>query len=242
MRAAASGVLFLVFLLIAPKRGGAEEILRLLGDQATEEGLPQGWKPLTFPRIPRHTDYRLVVEEGRPMIRAVSFQSASGLYHPLDLDPQAAPILSWCWKINRVIADGDETRKRGDDYAARIYVTFRFDPGRASFWERTKFGMMKQLYGEYPPKGAINYIWANRLPKGETIANAYTDRARMVAVESGGERAGEWVCERRDLYQDYLNLFKEPPPRLSGVAVMTDTDDTGEEAIAFYADLTLQAK
>ncbi len=220
----------------------AEEQIQLLADRQGERGLPAGWRPLTFQRISRHTDYQLSEEDGRPVIRAVSRQSASGLIHPLDLDPRLYETLSWCWKVDRIISKGDETQKKGDDYAARVYVTFRFDPDKATFWERTKFSVLKKIYGEYPPKAAINYIWANRLPKGEAIANAYTDRAQMVAVESGQERVGKWVCQARSLYADYRWLFKEEPPRLSGIAVMTDTDDTGEEASAFYAELVLKAK
>ena len=233
--------LLLLPLLPSPN-ATAEEPIVLLTDRAGEGGLPEGWRPLTFPRISRHTDYQLIEEAGRPVIRAVSRRSASGLVHPLDLDPRVHEVLSWCWKIDRIISKGNETEKKGDDYAARIYVTFRFDPDQASLWERTKFGVLKKIYGAYPPKAAINYIWANRLPKGEAIPNAYTDRARMVAVESGGERVGQWVCQARSLYADYRWLFHEEPPRLSGIAVMTDTDDTGEEATGFYKDLFLEAK
>lgn len=233
-----------VFLLpfLPIQNAGAEEPIDLLTNRQGESGLPEGWRPLTFQRISRHTDYQLMEEEGRPVIRAVSRQSASGLIHPLDLDPRRYETLSWCWKVDRIISKGDEAQKKGDDYSARVYVTFRFEPDKATFWERTKFRMLKRIYGDYPPKAAINYIWANRLPKGEAIPNAYTDRARMVAVESGGERVGQWVCQARSLYADYRWLFNEEPPRLSGIAVMTDTDDTGEEASAFYADLVLKAK
>lgn len=233
-----------VFLLpfLPIQNAGAEEPIDLLTNRQGESGLPEGWRPLTFQRISRHTDYQLMEEEGRPVIRAVSRQSASGLIRPLDLDPRRYETLSWCWKVDRIISKGDEAQKKGDDYSARVYVTFRFEPDKATFWERTKFRMLKRIYGDYPPKAAINYIWANRLPKGEAIPNAYTDRARMVAVESGGERVGQWVCQARSLYADYRWLFNEEPPRLSGIAVMTDTDDTGEEASAFYADLVLKAK
>lgn len=228
--------------LLPIRNAGAEERIDLLTDRRGESGLPEGWRPLTFQRISRHTDYQLLEEEGRPVIAAVSKQSASGLIHPLDLDPRLYEALSWCWKVDRIISKGDETQKKGDDYSARVYVTFRFDPDKATFWERTQFSVLKRIYGEYPPKAAINYIWANRLPKGEAIPNAYTDRAQMVAVESGGEHVGQWVCQARSLYDDYRWLFNEEPPRLSGIAVMTDTDDTGEEASAFYADLVLKAK
>ncbi len=215
-------------------------VMPLLHDQPAADGLPEGWRPLTFPKISRHTVYTLVHEGDRPVIRAESRQSASGLYRPLDLDPKAFSILSWCWKTDRVIAKGDETKKEGDDYVARIYVTFKYDPDQAGFWERAKFRAIKLLYGEYPPRAAINYIWANRLPRGRTIANAYTDRAQMVAVESGVEKLGRWVCEERNIYKDYRRLFGGEPPRLSGVAVMTDTDNTGEEATSYFADLTLK--
>ncbi len=220
----------------------AVEPIYLLQAGKTEEGLPKGWKPLTFKKIKRHTTYQMTEEAGRTIIRATSENSASGMTYPLDLDSKIYPLISWCWKINRTIEKGDVTQKKGDDYAARIYVTFKFDPEQAAFWERTKFKAYKLLYGEYPPKGALNYVWANRLKKGEAAPNAYTDRAHMIAVESGPEKAGQWVCEERNLYADYRKYFGGTPPRISGVAVMTDTDNTGETARAAYSDLVLKAK
>ncbi|MFY9269793.1 MAG: DUF3047 domain-containing protein [Candidatus Manganitrophaceae bacterium] len=236
-------IVWAVFLLpfLPVQNAAGEERVNLLTHRRGENGLPEGWRPLTFPKIPRQTEYRLIFDAERPVIEAISRQSASGLYRPLDLDPTRYSLLSWCWKVNRTISKGDEREKRGDDYAARVYVTFRYDFNRASLWERTKFGLMKRVYGDYPPRGAINYIWANRLPKGEAIPNAYTDRVWMVAVESGDRRVGEWVCEERNLVSDYRRFFDEDPPPLSGVAVMTDTDNTGEEATAFYADVTLKS-
>jgi len=43
------------------------------------EGLPDGWQPLTFSRIDRHTRYSLVQEGGSVVVRAVSDRAASGL-------------------------------------------------------------------------------------------------------------------------------------------------------------------
>ncbi|MFQ5949085.1 MAG: DUF3047 domain-containing protein [Nitrospiria bacterium] len=238
-----SGLIVGISLLLAPGLSfpiWTGEALHLLSDREGENGLPEGWLSLTFRTIPRHTEYRLVHEGNWPTIRAKSDRSASGIYRPLDLDPQVYQVLSWCWKVDRIISKGDATRKEGDDYAARIYVTFKYDPDRASLWERARFGAMKLIYGKYPPKGTLTYIWANRLPKGEAVANAYTDRAQMIAVESGEAKVGRWVCEKRNIYEDYRTLFGEAPPTLSGVAVMTDTDNTGEQASAAYADLVVQ--
>lgn len=105
------------------------------------------------------------------------------------------------------------------------------------FFEKTKFEMIKLLYGQYPPIGAINYIWESKAPKGTMIPNPYTDRVIMIVVESGGEKLNQWVSEERNLYEDYKNAFDKEPPMISGVAIMTDTDNTGESATAYYGDI-----
>jgi hypothetical protein len=56
----------------------------------------------------------------------------------------------------------------------------------------------------------------------------------MVAVESGDGNAGRWVDEERNLVEDYRRAFGENPPMVGAVAIMTDTDNTGEHAVAWY--------
>lgn len=175
------------------------------------KGLSAGWEKKVFKG---ETAYRPVLEEGRPAVRAESRGSASALVYRVSLDPKSYPRLSWSWKIVRTIASGDERTKAGDDYAARVYVVFP----SALFW-RTR---------------AVNYIWANRLPRGTFLANAFTGNAVMVAVESGNGNAGRWIEEERDLAGDYRRAFGEDPPGIGAVAIMTDTDNTGEEAVAWY--------
>jgi hypothetical protein len=200
---------------------------------------PQAWEPLTFPKISRHTVYTVVEEAGKTSLRAQADASASALVREIEVNPREYPILLWSWKVENTIEKGDETKKEGDDYAARVYVNFRYDPEKASLWERTQYGIARTLYGGYPPKGALNYIWANKLSAGKSIDNAYTARAKMVAVQSGTAKVGQWVNEKRNLYQDYRAVFGEEPPVVIGLAVMTDTDNTGEKAVAYYRDISL---
>jgi hypothetical protein len=61
----------------------------------------------------------------------------------------------------------------------------------------------------------------------------------LIAVQSGRERIGTWVSEERNIYQDYIAYFGEQPPEVVAIAIMTDTDNTGEDAVAYYADITL---
>jgi hypothetical protein len=202
-------------------------------------GLPRGWRHLTFPKISRHTRYRWHENEDRKNgIKAEADASASALIREIEFDPKEYPILRWSWKVENTIQSGDETKKEGDDYAARVYVNFIYDRANATAWEKAKYGAAYAWYGKYPPKAALNYIWANKLPQGKSLDNAYTSRAKMVAVESGLEKIRQWLNEERNIYQDYISLFGQQPPRVAGVAVMTDADDTGETAVAVYADIS----
>ena len=208
---------------------------------AAPDAVPAGWEELTFRRIPRKTRYRVVPDGDGYVLRADSEAAASGLYRPLDVDLRAYPVLAWRWKVGNVLVKADARRKEGDDYPARIYVAFRWEPDTASAWDRARYGTYRLFYGRYPPASAINYVWDNRLPPGTTLDNAYTDRAKMVVVRSGPADVGRWLSERRDVLDDYRRLFGGEPPRVAGIAVMTDTDDTGESAVAWYDAITLYA-
>jgi hypothetical protein len=81
------------------------------------------------------------------------------------------------------------------------------------------------------------YIWDNKYPVGTERPNAYSDRARMIVVESGKAQAGRWVDERRDVAADFGRAFRGIPGRLTGIAIASDTDDTGGSAHAGFADL-----
>jgi hypothetical protein len=47
-----------------------------------------------------------------------------------------------------------------------------------------------------------------------------------------------WVEEQRNIYEDYKKAFGEEPPLINGVAIMSDTDNTKERAVAYYGDIT----
>jgi hypothetical protein len=220
-----------------------EEVMLLggLGPPGSVDELPAGWKPLLFKNIPATTRYRIVRDGDAYVLKADSHAAASGLYREVNLDPKVYRTLAWRWRVENVLTRADARRKDGDDYPARVYVTFQYDPDSATLWERTKYGTYKLLYGEYPPRAAINYIWDNRLPQGTSLDNAYTDRAKMIVVRSGADGVGRWWPEQRDVYEDYRRLFGDEPPPIAAIAVMTDTDNTGESAAAYYDRIVLRA-
>ena len=201
---------------------------------------PDSWKPLTFHKIDEHTEYSLVEDDGTVVVKAVSRGSSSGLTREVDIDPKEYPIVEWRWKIENVLQKSDVTTKEGDDYPARLYITFAYDESKIGFLEQAQYELAKLLHGKYPPTGAINYIWESRSPVGTIVPNPYTDRVMMIVLESGEAKVGQWVTESRNLYEDYRKAFGDDPPPISGVAVMTDTDNTQESAVAYYGDIVFK--
>jgi hypothetical protein len=177
-----------------------------------------GWKDEIFKG---KTAYALISEEGRSVLKAHSHMAASGLIMKVKLDSREYPVLRWSWKVDHTLKKEDVTRKSGDDFAARVYVVFP----RTFFWQTR----------------AINYVWAAKMPKGNSVPSPYTSKAIIVAVESGDDKAGQWVSEERNYYEDYRKLFNEEPPKLGAVAIMTDTDDTGDEVTAYFGDIYLKS-
>ena len=202
--------------------------------------LPRGWKTLQFEKVPNHTHYTLEKEGNDFFVKAVSQNSASAIYKEVHLSPKDYPILSWRWKIENVLKKSDPTKKSGDDYPARVYVAFEYVPSHATFWEKTKYTLVKLTYGQFPPKAALNYIWDSKLPIGKSLDNAYTDRTKMIVLESGEEKITQWVKEERNIFEDYKKLFGSEPPPISFIALMTDTDNTGESVIAYFDDIVLK--
>lgn len=231
-------LIFLALLSLAARP--ADSIL--VGDFSSptdDSGLPPHWQPLTFADIDRTTSYNQVMLTGHRVIEARTEGGASGLMRKITIDPQNFPLIRWQWQIQAVVAKGDLHKKAGDDYAARLYITFAYDPAQVSLWEKIKFNTIKLFYGEYPPIAAINYIWANKATINQISANPYTARVKMIVVESGNDRAGQWLQEERNIRQDYEQAFGGPAPPISGVAIMTDGDNTHSSATAWYGNIVM---
>ena len=233
-------MLITIGLLLAPTAASAEapSVIEVgnFSSGMVGQAMPEGWKPLTFKKIPKQTVYELVKDGDAVVVKAVSDASASGLIKVVNIDPKEYPIVRWRWKVENILKHNDVTRKDGDDFPARLYITFAYDPDKVSFGKKLKFKAGQAIFGDIPI-GALNYIWDTHAPVGAIVENAYTDFAQMVVVESGAQKVGLWVSEERNIYEDYKRAFGEEPPLMNGVAIMTDTDNTKERATAYYGDI-----
>ncbi|OGQ06877.1 MAG: hypothetical protein A2026_06870 [Deltaproteobacteria bacterium RBG_19FT_COMBO_46_12] len=233
--------LFMLMLLIFPFYATSQpQSFIEVGTFSTEKlenKIPSNWKPLTFKKIERHTTYSLVKDGESIILKAVSETSASALTREIKIDPKQYPILRWRWKVENILEKGDVRKKQGDDYPARVYITFEYDPSQLGLIEKAKFEAVRLVYGQYPPIFAINYIWESKSPIGTIVPNPYADRVMMIVVQSGKTKLNQWIDEERNIYEDFKKAFGREPFMISGVAIMTDTDNTGERAIAYYGDI-----
>lgn len=180
-------------------------------------GLLSGWQSKAFKG---RTDYRLVTTEGRTVLAALSAAQASGLYREMSVDLDRTPFLNWSWRIDQTLGTLDERTKAGDDYPARVYVIVS---GGLAFWQTR----------------ALNYVWASSARQGERWPNAYAGAAvQMLAVRSGNRDAGQWRYEKRNVRDDLKRVFGEDIRRIDAVALMTDTDNSGGRAAAYYGDIS----
>jgi hypothetical protein len=202
---------------------------------------PSGWEPLYFKKISAHTVYSLIKDADVTVVKAVSDAAASGLMRKITIDPKQHPVIEWRWKVDNVIQNSDVRRKDGDDYAARVYITFAYEPEKAGLGRKVKYQTARVLFGEVPI-GTISYIWENKAEKDTLAPNPYTDFVRMIVVRNGASPRGVWLTERRNVYEDYKRAFGEEPPLISGIAIMTDSDNTGESVTAYYGDIVFKAR
>lgn len=165
-----------------------------------------------------NTRYEIVNSENLTFVKAETNASASGLFREIDIDLNKTPYLNWSWKVANTYQGNDERSKDGDDYPARIYVVVS---GGLFFWKTR----------------AINYVWSSNQPVDTKWENAYTKNARMIALRSGENNSEQWLTEKRNIRDDLKQLFGEEIDEINAIAIMSDSDNSGQSATAWYGDI-----
>ncbi|MFQ5605707.1 MAG: DUF3047 domain-containing protein [bacterium] len=215
-----TGFVLLTFFYFMPPLHAQKTTIHILG--AFEKDWHKNWLKREFGKKP--TIYQVVEEDTNRVLRADSEKTASGLWHMLNVRPENQARLSWRWKVdNSLDNDTPQRTKKGDDYAARIYVVF--EPHFVSWKTR-----------------AICYVWSASEPVGAIFKNPYTASVRHIVVESGKKNKSKWVAEKRNVLADYTKLFGKAPEMITAVAIMVDTDNSHQRATAWFDDIVLEVQ
>jgi len=180
------------------------------------QGNIEGWNNRSFAG---DTTYTLVSDPGRgEVLKASSHATASGLFREIRIDLGKTPWINWSWKAEQLYAGINETEKGGDDFVARLYIVV---DGGLIFWNTR----------------ALNYVWSSSHQTGEAWPNPFTSNATMVAVESGSSGLGQWQHYTRNVREDLVRLTGKDIRYIDAVAIMTDSDNSGQQATTYYGDI-----
>jgi hypothetical protein len=162
-----------------------------------------------------------VEDNGELVLQVESDRAASALWRTLEIASLEAGHLSWRWKITGTVEGSDSEREKGgDDYAARVFVVFDGD-----LTDRDT--------------RALCYVWAAHEPIGSVFRSPYVPTVATFVLESGNSRAGQWLGVERDVMADYEAVFGGQPERITGVALMVDTDNTRSQVTTYFNDVVL---
>jgi len=198
-------------------------------------GLP-GWQTVSLDSAVSPNEFTYQTWDDRAAVKVISNNSMSLLATDVTIDLEETPYLCWWWRVAGSLKTADMRTKSGDDFSARVYVSIELPDDQMGLGRRLQLGLARAIWGSALPDGAVNYVWDNQQAIGHEQANAYTDLAQMIVLQTGDSLAGRWVPQVRDVGRDISRLFG-PEAKIKQVAVTTDTDNTAEQMQAGFAEL-----
>jgi Protein of unknown function (DUF3047) len=205
------------------------------------DALPTGYRFISLPRV-NANKIAFVDEAGTTVLKVDSHDSAGSVGISLGADPVKTPILTWRWKTSNVIEKANMDVKSGDDFSGRVYVFFDVPLASLPFSDRMKIRLARSISGADVPTAALCYVWDNKHPAGFSHKSPYTSRVGVIVAQSGGKDVNQWVTESHDVARDFREFFGTEPPRILGVAIGNDTDQTNEKVMTWFGDIKFQAK
>ena len=221
------------------ERGDVVEVARF-SRLKEGEALPAHWHPWGLRSGKRATEYRLVGSTAGTVLEGYADRSATGLYRKIRVSPQRQPLLQWAWRIDDRVLGAGKRLAALDDSPARIVLSFHGDPDKLDFDQRVKLRLAKAVAGEALPYAMLIYMWSKDVPVETVLPNPHIDRIRMIVVESGADRVGQWVSFRRNVVEDFRRAYGEDPGDIVAVGVLTDSDNSQRVARAQYGDITFR--
>lgn len=200
---------------------------------------PGRWEPWGRHPAKPPTQYDIIREDAKAVLQARATSSVSGLKHRVNRPAQEFSLIRWRWRIDSILQGADVGDRHAEDAPARLLLAFEGDRSRLSMREMMVAEQFQLFTGQAMPYATLMYVWDTTRHEGEVVHNPHSSRIRKVVVQSGGSQAGRWVSYQRDFLADFLKAFGEAPGQLTGVGVMTDSDNTRQSARCLYGDVEL---
>jgi hypothetical protein len=211
--------LTILFLLFVPAKADNDRlIIESFSSGVDEKGTPLGWE--------------LKEKEGSPIIKLekeddiyalhlISDQGSFGLTKKINIDIKEYPYINFRWKVVELPQNGDFRKKETDDQAAQIYIAFG------------TFRLTAKMVG---------YLWENKVPKLTTGVSPAWSKTRLIVLESGPEKIGKWVFEKRNIYDDYKELFEKEPSGAKLISLYINSQHTKSRAESYFGEIYFSKK
>jgi hypothetical protein len=201
-------------LLTAP--AGAEECVTVENFSKGKVGaFPPDWKPRKDAGLEA---YSIQEMGGLRFLHAIAKNLGIQAAKQHEWDPKVYPVLAWSWRPIEFPAGSDERQSQTNDSAVSVYAVF----------PHTSWSVK-----------SLKYIWSAVVPVGTRLSSS-GGLTQVLVIRSGAEKKGSWTEERVNIFENYKKFFDEAEtPKASGIAVLTDSDDTKSTAQGDYANFRL---
>ena len=151
-------------------------------------------------------------------IKAEAEGKGSGLGKEIEIDLLKTPFINITWKIEKDLSGIVENSKKGHDYAARVFV-------------------IKKTGSTALSNRAINYVFSSNNNIGENWPSPYTKKSIDYVLSTTKENLDTWITVKANVKEDFMKLHNLEVEDISGVAIMTDTDNSKLKAISYYQNI-----
>ena len=181
------------------------------------------FETLKVKKVKGKTTWNLGSNEKGNFIKAVAEGTGSGLGKEIQIDISKNPFINITWKVEKNLSGINENSKKGHDFAARVFV-------------------IKKTGSTALSNRAISYVFSSNNDVDENWRSPYTKKSIDYVLSSTKESLGTWITVKTNVKEDFMKLHGLNLDDLSGVAIMTDTDNSKLKAISYYQNIYFSSK
>jgi hypothetical protein len=169
------------------------------------------------------TVYTVGSNENGNFLKAVANNAASGLGKEIKIDLNKTPFINITWMVEKDLPGIKENTKKGHDFAARVFV-------------------IKKTGATILSNRAINYVFSSNKEVGFNSPSPYTKKSIDNVLSSSKNNLNKWVTVKANVKKDFKKFHNLDVIEFDGLAIMSDTDNSKMEAIAYYQNIFFSAE
>ena len=169
------------------------------------------------------TIYTVGSNENGSFYKAVADNAASGLGKEVKIDLNKTPFINITWKIEKDLPGIKENTKKGNDFAARVFV-------------------IKKTGATPLSNRAINYVFSSNNEVGFNAPSPYTKKSIDNVLAYTKNNLNEWITVKSNVKEDFKKFHDLDVNELDGLAIMSDTDNSKMRAVAYFQNIYFSAE